>query len=678
MAAPASVGAVAGVGLYVALRVLGERLMAAPLVPVVWWFSLFAFAAAPGRRVAEWRTRPAPLIVALLALAAVLADLAHVFYVPFASDEGPVPFSPVHRHGAGLVVLLAALPVPFARLGRRLGEEVGRATEPARALATALAGLGAGFAVGLGAVLAIGGYEALLAWLVAVAALLAPRRAAVAVLVVCLASVTWVRAKPHGFLGAVPLAAWMERGWSADQKLDRLLDRPGECEAWAANSAVLGEPCTTPGAAPAGSYALLRELGASLAPREVLYLASSVPRRPAEIAAALPGTSHLTVVSAEPRTTAGASDARLTVVAGDPRHAVQVNAASAELVWIDGVDVPFVAGGFFPVPRSSWLFTEQGWRALFARLGERGAVVIERTQTTPEDFARLVRALPVGVKWAASACPRSLIPAALPCAWIGVSASDVTLASVREAFAAVTGQPPLEVPAVAATPRPATDDRPIVIFPEKLYAVESGGALAVIGWVAWFRRRRGGDVLGAIGRGPRTIAAGLALVQAAVAVSLGRATAQPGLATPLLVALGWLSLGGALAFFAGRVAVAGAPAVARPFAFAAASVAATLAAALTALAVASPFANRALAVPLVILAAAPAGALLARSWSTALADADAGSRAAAAGSVLSGYAVGLVLAPALVAADGFSLAALSGAVTILVTAWRPHLSRTGT
>ena len=45
--------------------------------------------------------------------------------------------------------------------------------------------------------------------------------------------------------------------------------------------------------------------------------------------------------------------------------------------------------------------------------------------------------------------------------------------------------------------------------------------------------------------------------------------------------------------------------------------------------------------------------------------------------MFTGYALGLALAPGLVAADGFSLTALVGAVTILAAAWR-SLSRTGT
>ncbi|MBK7975904.1 MAG: hypothetical protein IPK07_22425 [Deltaproteobacteria bacterium] len=353
-----------------------------------------------------------------------------------------------------------------------------------------------------------------------------------------------------------------------------------------------------------GAYALLRELGERLAPRQVLYLASALPRRPADLVAALPATSHLTVVSSERRAEPPTSDVLVTVIAGDPRYLVHATGISAELVFIDGVDVPFVASLFFPVPRSSWLFTEQGWRALFARVGESGAVVIERSQATPEDFARLTRALPAGVGWAAAECSASLIPAAaLPCAWIGLSRSEATLASVREAFAATAGARPLEV-AAAAPPRVATDDRPIVIFPEKLYAVQSGGALVIVVALVWLRRRKVDAASAPARRQLRTAAAGLALVQVAVAVSLGRASASPGLSIPLLSALGWLALGAALWVFASRTSGARGSS---PFAFATISVGAALAASLTALAVASPFPNRALAIPLVVLRCAARG-----------------------------------------------------------------------
>ncbi len=666
-------GFVSGLGVYAAAQLLGERLLGGALVPVALLVPLGAWAFGARREPGQ-----APLLRPLLLAAAVaigcasVADMAREFHLSVDPTRIGVASLSDLLGGIELLGFLLLSPVPLARVGKALGDAVLRSPRLALAWALGSFAVGLGFLAGLGIVIELGHDEAWLVFAAALTPLLGSRRLSIAVLLACAVTGIWVRSKASDFRQAAATDAWLSPGRAVDRKPE--LARERRCEPEALGGAALRPDCGPSPLDDPQVHPVVAELGERLDVRNVVYLGFAVPRAPVELLAAAPRVDRLKLASPQAwpghheRMTPdrakrlGWTDPRVNTTVADPRSFLQRSQAPADLVFVDGVDAPSGLRSLLMIPWPAWLFTTDGYRALFRVLGEDGVLVVERTVATPDDLSRMLGGAPAGVRTAWVPCPTS----GTACVWVGATRSEQSWNVLRESLGAASGHVPRDLPSGEAG-RVADDGRPIVIFPDEIYAIAA--ALALLALAGLIAARRWWWPVAVTDLGWTGVLAGMSfsLAQLATSGSLGRPASAPGSFEALLFALGWIAASVAgLAVDRWRASF---EALARsPVALASSMIGAALLVSVVMLAVVSPFANRDLASIATVLACG-ASAL---GWMLALEEAGLPLRRAIFVEALLGYAFGLVLAPVLIAAHGFDLVALASGGCAVLT-WRRAL-----
>lgn len=656
-------GFVSGLGVYGIVQLLGERLLGGVLVPVVLLVPLGGWAL--GARCEPDLTTPRRIVLAaVLAIGcAIVADTARGLYLSV-DPTRPAFASIAHpRRAIEMLVFLLFSPIPFAKLGSALGEGVLRSPRPALAWALGSFGVGLGTVAGYGIVAGLGSEEAWLAFAAALTPLLGSRRLSLAVLLACAFSGMWVRSKAPDSLG---LAA-SDRGPGQGQVADLAREsRRG--------SAVPSGGGARPNCAPAPrdthhAGALVVKLSERLNVRRILYFGFALTRAPVELLASVPRLDRLELVGPEARRVHPTRtesnglhrswpDPRVNRVLADPRSYLERVPAPADLVWVNGTDAPSGPKSLLMIPRPAWLFTSDGFRALFRVLGESGVLVVERNAATPDGLSRMLAGAPPGVRSAWVPCPA----VATPCAWVGATRSEHSWSALRESLATASGHEPRDLPSTEAD-RVADDGRPIAIFSHETYAIEAALACAALAALIAARRWWWQVASTEVGWTGPLAGMSFSLAQLATSVSLGRSSAAPGSFEALLFALGWLAASVA-GWIVDRCRVGSGSPVRSPLVLASSMTGAALLISIVTLVVVSPFANRDLASTVMVLGCG-ASALV---WMLALEVGDAQRRTIWFEAML-GYALGFAVAPALIAAHGFDLVVLvSGGCTLL--AWR--------